>query len=79
MSDPEFAPLTSFLEKVPAISGAIAVGAGNGSIAWWVKFTIDVSAPLAWRAVEELAHVFNYLSVNERLPTVFMPCLHPHI
>ena len=77
MSDPEFVPLTSFLEKVPSISGAIGVGAGNGGIAWWVKFTIDVSDPLAWRAVQELAHVLNYLSVNERLPTVFMPVSPP--
>jgi hypothetical protein len=27
--------------------------------------------------VQELAHVLNYLSVNERLPTVFMPVSPP--
>jgi hypothetical protein len=75
--DPEFEPLTAFLKKVPSISGAIGVGAGNGDIAWWVKFTIDVSDPLAWRAVQELAYVLNYLPVNERLPTVFMPVSPP--
>ena len=37
------------------------------------KFTIDPSDPLAWRVVQELAHVLNCLSLDERLPTVFMP------
>ena len=64
MSDPEFEPLTAFLKKVPSISGAIGVGAGNSDIAWWVKFAIDVSDPLAWRAVQELSYVLNYLSVS---------------
>jgi hypothetical protein len=77
MYDAEFAPLTSFLEKVPSISVPIAVGDGSGGIAWWAKFTIDVSDPLAWRAVQELAHVLNYLSLDERLPTVFMPVSPP--
>src|SRR5262245_38942404 len=77
VEDAEFAPLTSFLEKVPSISGRIGVGAETGATAWWVKFSIDVSDPLAWRAVQELAYVLNYLSLNERLPTVFMPVSPP--
>jgi hypothetical protein len=77
VDDAEFMPLTSFLEKVPAISGPVAVGAGTGGKAWWVKFTIDVSDSLAWRAVQELAYVLNYLSLSERLPTVFMPVSPP--
>jgi hypothetical protein len=77
VDDAEFVPLKSFLEKVPSISGQVAVGAGSGCVAWWAKFTIDVADPLAWRAVQELAHVLNYLSVNERLPTAFMPVSPP--
>jgi hypothetical protein len=32
---------------------------------------------MAWRIVQELGHVLNYLSLNERLPTVFMPVSPP--
>ena len=71
------AALRSFLEKVPSISGSVAVGTGTDGIAWWAKFTIDVSDPLAWRTVQELGYVLNYLSPNERLPTVFMPVSPP--
>jgi hypothetical protein len=55
----------------------MAVGTGSGGTAWWAKFTIDVSDPLAWRTVQELGHVLNYLSLEERLPTVFMPVSPP--
>jgi len=42
-----------------------------------VKLSIDIAHPLAWRVVQELAHVLNYLSVNIRLPTVFKPVSPP--
>jgi hypothetical protein len=42
-----------------------------------VKFSIDVFHPSAWRTVQELGHVLNYVSINERLPTVFKPVLPP--
>jgi len=42
-----------------------------------VKFSIDLDHPLAWNVVQELGHVLNYLSVGERLPTVFMPVSPP--
>jgi hypothetical protein len=77
VDDAGFVPLTSFLEKVPSVSGPVAVGVGSSGLAWWAKFTIDVADPLSWRAVQELAHVLNYLSVNERLPTAFMPISPP--
>jgi len=65
------------LEKVPSISGQIGVGQGSRDVAWWAKFTVDPSDPLAWRVVQELAYVLNYLSLDERLPTVFMPVSPP--
>ena len=77
----EFENLLAFLEKLPAIdlpAGRKSIGVGkleDGN--WWVKFSIDTSHPLAWRHVQELGHVLNLLSLNERLPTVFMPVSPP--
>jgi hypothetical protein len=34
------------------------------------KFAIDIRHPLAWSVVQELAHVLDYLSVDERLPWI---------
>ena len=81
MSDPSFDALLSYLERLPAINlpagrQSIACGAfENGN--WWVKFSLDTSHPLAWRHVQELGFVLNYISVDERLPTVFMPVSPP--
>jgi hypothetical protein len=77
----DFKKLLAFIEKLPAIdlpAGRKSIGRGlfdNGN--WWVKFTLDTSHPLAWRHVQELGHVLNYVSVEERLPTVFMPVSPP--
>jgi hypothetical protein len=71
----DFTRLERFLRRVPAIEGSIGTGAENGR--WWVKFSIEIDHPLAWRVVQELGHVLNYVSVNERLPTVFMPVSPP--
>jgi hypothetical protein len=74
----EFAALLAFLARIPAIGAKQSIGSGrfeNGN--WWVKFTIDIDHPLAWSTVQELGSVLNYLSLNERLPTVFMPVSPP--
>lgn len=71
-ADPDLEVLVTFLQRVPGIVGTI----GNGRLddgLWWVKFGIDIDHPLAWNVVQEFGCVLNYLSVNERLPTVFMP------
>jgi hypothetical protein len=44
---------------------------------WWVKFRIDIRDALAWHVVQELGYVLNYISIEERLPTVFMPVSPP--
>jgi hypothetical protein len=44
---------------------------------WWVKFAINIEHRLAWNTVQELGHVLNYLSLDERLPTVLMPVSPP--
>jgi hypothetical protein len=68
--------LVDYLTRVPSVSGSIARGVFEGGL-WWVKFHIDVEHPLAWRVVQELGHVLNYLSLDSRLPTVFMPVSPP--
>jgi hypothetical protein len=64
--------LKSYLRRVPGIRDTFGSGIfedGN----WWIKFSIDIAHPLAWNVVQELGCVLNYLSLSERLPTVFMP------
>ncbi len=80
--DPRLQPLIDFLVRVPAIelneTPSRGIGAGyfeNGL--WWVKFRINIKHELAWQAVQELGHVLNYMSLNDRLPTVFMPVSPP--
>jgi len=69
-------PLVEFLKRVPSVDEAIGAGvAEDGS--WWVKFGIDIAHPLAWNVVQELGHILNYLSLEERLPTTFMPVSPP--
>ena len=82
MPEPELLePLLAFLEQLPAIdlpAGRKSIGAGvTDDGRWWVKFSLDTTHPLAWRVIQELGHVLNYLSVGERLPTVFKPVSPP--
>ena len=77
----DFEKLLAFMERLPAIdmpAGRNSIGCGsfeNGN--WWVKFSLVTTHPLAWRHVQELGHVLNCLSVEERLPSVFMPVSPP--
>jgi hypothetical protein len=80
-AEDQFEPLLAFLERLPAIdlpAGRKSIGRGvfkNGN--WWIKFSFDLKHPLAWRHVQEFGHVLNYLSLESRLPTVFMPVSPP--
>jgi hypothetical protein len=72
----EFADLEKYLHRVPGITRSIGKGRfDNGN--WWVKFTIDIDHPLAWNVVQEFSTVLNYLSIDDRLPTVFKPVSPP--
>ena len=77
MNEADFDSLLTFIEKLPAIrlpAGRKSIGRGtfdNGN--WWVKFGLDIDHPLAWHVVQEFGCVLNYISIDERLPTVFMP------
>lgn len=69
----DFEKLLAYLRRVPAISQR-GIGTGKADDGnWWVKFALDIRHPLAWHVVQEFGCVLNYLSVTERLPTVFMP------
>lgn len=76
MDDRAFTSLENYLHKVPAIMDGIAKGTDEDGL-WWVKFSIDINNKFAWHVVQELGHVLNYISVNERLPSVFMPVSPP--
>lgn len=76
-TEPDFDPLLAYLERLPAINlpaGRASIGRGvhdDGN--WWVKFSLKTAHPLAWRHVQELGFVLNFVSIEEPLPTVFMP------
>ena len=71
-----FETLKAFLARVPAIQPPIGVGQFDGG-GWYAKFAINVQHKLAWNLVQEFGHILNYVSANERLPTVFMPVSPP--
>lgn len=75
-SNPDFKSLTDFLQRVPGIRPVIGTGQ-LGSGGWYAKFGIDIDHPLAWNVVQELGHILNYVSLDERLPTIFMPVSPP--
>lgn len=72
MDERAFKSLIDYLEKVPAINSPIATGTDEEGF-WWIKFQIDIENEYAWSVVQELGCVVNYISINERLPTVFYP------
>lgn len=53
----------------------ISFGDINGY--WWLKFSLDIENKLAWNVVQELGFVINYISIDERLPTVLYPVSPP--
>ena len=76
MDERAFTKLFDYLGRVPAIRQPIGHGSDDDGC-WWVKFAIDIAHPLAWNVVQELGHVLNYLSIEERLPTAFLPVSPP--
>ena len=76
MESTNFNQINSFLSKVPAIQPGIEHGLYEDKN-WWVKFSLDISHDLAWNVVQEFGHIFNYLSLEERLPSTFYPVSAP--
>ena len=76
MDDKAFKSLTDYLSRIPAVTGNIGHGSEDDG-RWWIKFEIDINHKYAWHAVQELGHVLNYMSLEERLPTSFHPVSPP--
>jgi hypothetical protein len=76
MDQRAFKSLTDYLFKVPGIESPITTGTDDEGF-WWIKFQIDIENVLAWNVVQELGSVLNYISINERLPTIFYPVSPP--
>ncbi len=74
--DQSFEKLEDLISKIPGVNKPIISGTYANGI-WWVKFSIDINHPLAWNIVQEFGHAINYLSINERLSTVFYPVSTP--
>lgn len=75
MNPEGFDQLLDFLNKVPAVNAG-----GHGFYddkTWWLKLSIDIDHPLAWNVVQEFGHILNYLSLEDKLPTVFFPVSAP--
>lgn len=67
--------LVDFLNRIPAVK--VMSSKVTPDAFWWIKLEIDTTHRLAWHAVEHLGFVLNYISLNERLPTIFMPVAAP--
>ena len=72
MNSPENKELVKFLGKIPAIGKNIVDGFHEQGF-WWVKFQIDIKNKYAWNIVQELGCIINYISLEDRLPTIFYP------
>ena len=71
MDERAFTTLIQYMKRIPSMKW-ISHG-GNKEGFWWIKFRLDIDNKYAWNVVQELGCVVNYISVNERLPTIFYP------
>lgn len=67
-----FKKLELLIAQLPAIGSPIASGVYETGF-WWVKFSIDIQHDKSWEVIKMLAYTINYLSISERLSTVFFP------
>jgi hypothetical protein len=72
----DFEPLVAFIRIIPGINPVINSGVFENDL-WWIKFKIDITHPLAWRIVQDLGNILNYISVAERLASIFKPISPP--
>ncbi len=76
MAETNFTELLDFIKRIPAINNNMATGIYEDKN-WWLKFSIDIENNLAWNVVQEFGHIINYISIDERLPTIFYPVSSP--
>ena len=65
----------NFINKVPWVDYISSWYYDNWN--WWLKISIDINNKLSWNVIQELWHILNYLSLDERLPTFFYPISPP--
>ena len=71
----DFDSLVAYLGQIPPVR---SVSKGHPTPhGWEVEVELDLDDELAWAAVQELAYILNMLSVEERLPTRFLPVSPP--
>lgn len=71
----ELMELSNFIEEIPSIKTIDFWYYKNNN--WWIKIKIDISNNIVWNVVQELWHILNYISTNEKLPTIFYPVSPP--
>ena len=64
--------LEELIAHLPVVDAPVSSGIYENGF-WWVKFDINLQHPMSWRVIQVLAHTINYLSISERLSTVFYP------
>lgn len=64
-----------FLDSVPSVETISYECPEDGK--WRLKIRLDIDHPLAWNVVQELGHILNSISTEEKLPMVFMPISAP--
>jgi len=64
-------------EEMRALFASEGIETADTHELWWVKLSLDIRSHLAWHVIQELGYVLNYVSLAERLPTVFMPTSSP--
>ncbi|MBT8219517.1 MAG: hypothetical protein KJP00_06820 [Bacteroidia bacterium] len=67
----DFQSLVDYIQQIPPVEGEVSVENNDGF--WKIEFRMDIHHNLAWRALQELANVVNYLSAGERLPSRLYP------
>lgn len=67
--------LVEFLNRIPSVK--VISHDATPDAYWWIKLDIDIAHPMAWNVVQALGFVLNYISLEEKLPTVFMPVSPP--
>lgn len=63
--------LIAFLSQIPCL--AKFESSGVDFRYWWVSFELDITSPIAWPVIRNLALLLNTQSIEMMLPTVFKP------
>ena len=68
--------LADLIRQLPGVHPSVGRSTPEDAF-WYVKFSLDRTHPLAWHVLQRLGFVFNYISLEFRYSTVFMPVSPP--